>query len=135
MIYAKTIVTGLNRSYRGHFQNSPNIKTFFGYARLGTSQWPPRSSDFTVKDFLLRGTHQNQDLGCTTNLEGCTPILAHTIIVQPEWVSFLGLKPANRCQFLPENLEIGYNFSTENLWMDLCFNDSLRKWVVFLSQK
>ena len=32
MIYAKTIVTGLNRFYRGHFQNAPNIKTFFGYA-------------------------------------------------------------------------------------------------------
>ena len=32
MIYAKTIVTGLNRFYRGHFPNAPNIKTFFGYA-------------------------------------------------------------------------------------------------------
>ena len=32
MIYAKTIVTGPNRFYRGHFQNAPNIKTFFGYA-------------------------------------------------------------------------------------------------------
>ena len=32
MIYAKTIVPGLNRFYRGHFQNTPNIKTFFGYA-------------------------------------------------------------------------------------------------------
>ena len=32
MIYAETIVTGLNRFYRGHFQNTPNIKTFFGYA-------------------------------------------------------------------------------------------------------
>ena len=33
MIYAKTIVTGPNRFYRGHFQNAPNIKTFFGYAK------------------------------------------------------------------------------------------------------
>ena len=32
MIYTKTIVTGLNRFYRGHFQNAPNIKTFFIYA-------------------------------------------------------------------------------------------------------
>ena len=29
MIYAKRIVPGLNRFYRGHFQN---VKTFFGYA-------------------------------------------------------------------------------------------------------
>ena len=34
MIYAKTIVTGLNKFYRGHFQNTPNIKTFFGYALI-----------------------------------------------------------------------------------------------------
>ena len=34
-MYAKTIVTGLNRFYRGHFQNTPNIKTFFGYAVWG----------------------------------------------------------------------------------------------------
>ena len=34
MIYAKTIVTGLNRFYRGHFQNARNIKTFFGYASI-----------------------------------------------------------------------------------------------------
>ena len=28
----KRIVLILNRFYRGHFQNTPNIKTFFGYA-------------------------------------------------------------------------------------------------------
>ena len=34
MIYAKRIVSGLNRFYSGHFQNTPNIKTFFGFAGL-----------------------------------------------------------------------------------------------------
>ena len=34
MIYTKTIVPGLNRFYRGHLQNTPNIKIFFGYASL-----------------------------------------------------------------------------------------------------
>ena len=29
MIYAKAVVPGLNRFYRGHFQNTPNIKTDF----------------------------------------------------------------------------------------------------------
>ena len=32
MIYHKSIVPKLNRFYSGHFQNTPNIKTFFGYA-------------------------------------------------------------------------------------------------------
>ena len=32
VICAKRIVPGLNRFYSGHFQNAPNIKTFFGYA-------------------------------------------------------------------------------------------------------
>ena len=32
VIYAKRIVPGLNRFYRDHFQNTPNIKIFFGYA-------------------------------------------------------------------------------------------------------
>ena len=32
VIYAKRIVPGLSRFYSGHFQNTPNIKTFFGYA-------------------------------------------------------------------------------------------------------
>ena len=32
MIYAKRIVPELNRFYRGHIQNTPNLKTFFGYA-------------------------------------------------------------------------------------------------------
>ena len=31
VIYAKRFVLGLNRFYSGHFQNTPNIKTFFGY--------------------------------------------------------------------------------------------------------
>ena len=31
-IYAKKIVPGLNRFCSGHLQNTPNIKTFFGYA-------------------------------------------------------------------------------------------------------
>ena len=30
VIYAERIVPGLNRFYSGHFQNAPNIKTFFG---------------------------------------------------------------------------------------------------------
>ena len=32
MIYPKKVALGLNRFYSGHFQNTPNIKTFFGYA-------------------------------------------------------------------------------------------------------
>ena len=32
VMYAKTIVPGLNRFYRGHLPNTPNVKTFFGYA-------------------------------------------------------------------------------------------------------
>ena len=40
MIYAKTIVTGPNRFYRGHFQNAPNIKTFFGYAFSASLSFP-----------------------------------------------------------------------------------------------
>ena len=32
MIYAERIVAGLRRFYSGHFQNTPNIKTFIGYA-------------------------------------------------------------------------------------------------------
>ena len=39
MIYGKTIVPGLNRFYRGHFQNTPNIKTFFSYATITHYQW------------------------------------------------------------------------------------------------
>ena len=39
MIYDKTIVPGLNRFYRGHFQNTPNIKTFFSYATITHYQW------------------------------------------------------------------------------------------------
>ena len=38
MIYAKRIVLGLNRFYRGHFQNTSNIKTFFGYVLWGKLQ-------------------------------------------------------------------------------------------------
>ena len=34
MIYAKRVVPGLNRFYRGHFQDIPNVKTFFGYAAI-----------------------------------------------------------------------------------------------------
>ena len=30
--YTKRTVLGLNRFSSGHFQNTPNIKTFFGYA-------------------------------------------------------------------------------------------------------
>ena len=32
MIYAKKIIPGLNSFYSGHFQNTQNIKTFFGCA-------------------------------------------------------------------------------------------------------
>ena len=43
MIYTETIAPRLNRFYRGHFQNTPSIKTFFGYAGInGTS----KSSNF-----------------------------------------------------------------------------------------
>ena len=34
MIYHKEIVSKLNSFYRGHFQNIPKIKTFFGYADI-----------------------------------------------------------------------------------------------------
>ena len=32
VIYAKRIVLELNRFYSGHFKNTPNIRTIFGYA-------------------------------------------------------------------------------------------------------
>ena len=35
VIYAKRIVPGLSRFYSGHFQNTLDIKTFFGYAEGG----------------------------------------------------------------------------------------------------
>ena len=44
MIYAKKIVLGLNRFYRGHFQNTPNIKTFFGYAVVRTFKSIPEAA-------------------------------------------------------------------------------------------
>ena len=31
MIYAERIVPRLSKIFSGHFQNTPNIKTFFGY--------------------------------------------------------------------------------------------------------
>ena len=33
VIYAERIISGLNRFYSGHFQNTPNIETFFGHAQ------------------------------------------------------------------------------------------------------
>ena len=45
MIYAKRIVLGLYRFYRTHFQNTPNIKTFFGYTLVA------------MATPLLRGVH------------------------------------------------------------------------------
>ena len=50
MIYPKKVVPGLNRFYSGHFQNTPNIKTFFGYA----------SQNFS------NGIFSNVDEGCTS---------------------------------------------------------------------
>ena len=32
MIYAKRIISGLIGFYNGYFKNTPDIKTFFGYA-------------------------------------------------------------------------------------------------------
>ena len=32
MIYAKRIISGVNGFYSGHFHNTSNIKTLFGYA-------------------------------------------------------------------------------------------------------
>ena len=32
VIYSKRTVPRLNRLYSGHFQNTPNIKTFFSYS-------------------------------------------------------------------------------------------------------
>ena len=70
MIYAKIIVPGLNRFCRGHFQDTPNVKTFFGYAGLFTlyrrtvkralQKLYQRKPLFTLgkllsKQFLLRG--------------------------------------------------------------------------------
>ena len=50
----KRIVSGLNRFYRGHFQNTPHIKTFFGYASgwsfcLSSIQYIFQQSLFTLK--------------------------------------------------------------------------------------
>ena len=39
MIYCKTIVPEVSRFYRGHFQYTPNIKTFFSYATITHYQW------------------------------------------------------------------------------------------------
>ena len=37
VIYPKELVPGLNRFYRGHFQNIFNFKTFLGYANTKCS--------------------------------------------------------------------------------------------------
>ena len=41
---------------------------------------------------------------------GGTPILGHIRDVRPEWVSFPGRKPADRCTFFTKNLRMGHNF-------------------------
>ena len=41
---------------------------------------------------------------------GGTPILGHIRDVRPEWVSFPGRKPADRCKFFTKNLRMGHNF-------------------------
>ena len=41
---------------------------------------------------------------------GGTLILGHIRDVRPEWVSFPGGKPADRCKFFTKNLRKGHNF-------------------------
>ena len=40
---------------------------------------------------------------------GGTSILGHIGDVWPEWVTFLGRKPADGCKFLTKNLRMGHN--------------------------
>ena len=49
MIYAKRIVPALNIFYKGHFQDTPNVKTFFGYATLN------QNDNCLQNNFLLAG--------------------------------------------------------------------------------
>ena len=51
MIYAEIIVAGLNRFYRGYFQNTPNIKTIFGYATLIVARISCNFFSYSVIDF------------------------------------------------------------------------------------
>ena len=54
MIYAERIVPGLNIFYSGHFQNTPNIKTFFGYpALIGFRERSLKMLQTGVEDILL----------------------------------------------------------------------------------
>ena len=52
MICAERIVKGLNRFYSGHFQNTTNIKTFFGYSIPDNSERKPT----TLVKKLVRAT-------------------------------------------------------------------------------
>ena len=36
--------------------------------------------------------------------------MGHIRDLRPEWVSFLGQKPADGCKFLTKNLRMGHNF-------------------------
>ena len=61
MIYAKKIVLGLNRSHSGHFQNTPNIKTFFGYAAVTKKGTVKRQISIELK--VIDGKGQLNSLG------------------------------------------------------------------------
>ena len=78
VIYAKRIVTGLNRFYRGHFQNAPNIKTFFGYASQLTVEKANKSDH--LADYLDLTLSQTVEAsfqpGYTTNVMILTSTLS-----------------------------------------------------------
>ena len=61
MVYASRVILGLNGFYRGHFQNTRNIKTFFGYAI--PSRIPCVREKFRVIVFAYRAKDDNSDLG------------------------------------------------------------------------
>ena len=50
----------------------------------------------------------------------------HSLIghIRPQWVKFLGHKPADGLNFCPKNLCIGHNLNTLNLSTGHCFNNS-----------
>ena len=50
--YSKELVPGLNRFYSGHFQNTPNSKTFFGCAL----SYPCPSILLATFNYRARGT-------------------------------------------------------------------------------
>ena len=65
---------------------------------------------------------------------GGTPILGHIRDVRPEWVSFLGRKPADGCKVLTKNLRMGHNFDIilpENGWFSSKLNKTYCSLVNF----